>query len=488
MLNKQCNVHLGPTIDLGTTCRFHLVLIILRGREGMNSPSDHSGRVIPRRNVIQAGAALAVAGVLPLLDACAGKAATAASAAKPTTAPAVLSNKPLEITYGQFEVFKTQWDMHVAIINEFNKTNPKIHVKLEGPTYQKMQIEVAAHDAQDLVNTYNELTLGPKGALIDQAPFIQADKNLQTSILIPDALHYYEYKGKIYGSPTAIATQPCLFYNEDLFKKAGVKPPSDTVWTFDEYTQAAVKLQKAFGANSNIFASQPLDNWDYAVYANGGRVWSPGGTQLLIGSKEARAAYKWSWDLSLKYKVTPSQSEVKSIGGQGGIVTMFQTGHLAMFVGDPYPLSPLKKVTAFKWGVGPGIKGTKHPCQVIIYPLDITVSAKTAEQQQAAFDVINYYATSDFANNQILTTHYGIPARKDWAQKATYPLKVFVDLATNADFIYLERPYPNVSEFTSKYATADWDSVRLGKMTVDEGIDKILADYKTFQAQYKAGF
>lgn len=465
----------------------------------MSLPFDRASQKIPRRQVVRAGTALLAAGAVA---ACSGNATTsgttssgaapttgaAKSGAAPATAPAVISGKPLEITYGQFEIFKTQWDMHVAIVNEFNKTHPKIHVTMKGPTHAKMLTEVAAHTAQDLVNTYSELTLGPKGALIDQSPYIKGAKNFQTEVLNPAALNYYAYQGKVYGSPTAIATEQCLYYNEDLFKKAGVKPPSDTVWTFNDYTEAAVKLQKSFGEGSSTFASAPLDNFDYAVYANGGQVWSDDGTKLLIGSKEARDAYKWSWDLSLKYKVTPSQAQVKSMGGTGGLVTMFQTGHLAMFFSDPYPLSPLKKVTAFKWGVGPGIKGTKHPVHVIIYPLDITTTAKTDEERQAAFDLIDYYATSDFANKQILDTHYGIPFRKDWAAKAEYPLKVFVDLATNADSTFLEKPYPNVSEFNSKYATPDWDAVRLGKMSVDEGIDKILADYKTFMAQYKAGY
>ncbi|MCL4508767.1 MAG: extracellular solute-binding protein [Chloroflexi bacterium] len=464
---------------------------------------------LDRRRLL--GTALGVAGTMasiPLLSAC-GATVTAATAATSSSgtvsatsssaatttatraaqAPPKAGSKALTITYGQFEVFKTQWDMHVAIINEFNKTHPNIYVKLQGPTYQKMLTEVAAHDAPDLVNTYSELTLGPKGALIDQSAFIARDKKYEQLALVPQALHYYEYKGKIYGAPTAIATQQCLYYNEDLLKKAGVKPPSDTVWTFQEYTDAALKLQKSFGANSNIFASAPLNNFDYAVYANGGRVWSSDGTQLLIGSKEARDAYQWSWDLLLKHKVAPAQAEVSSLGGTGGLVTMFETGHLAMFFSDPYPLSPLKKVTAFKWGVGPGIKGTKHPCQVIIYPLDITTTAKTEQERQAAFDVIDYYATSDFANNQILTTHYGIPFRKDWAAKAKYPLKVFVDLATHNDFVYLERPYPNVSEFNTKYATPVWQSVALGKLPVNAAIDKILADYKTFMQQYnKTGY
>lgn len=418
----------------------------------------------------------------------AAKAATSTTISRKAQAPLKSGSKALVITYGQFEVFKTQWDMHVAIINEFNKTHPNIYVKLQGPTYQKMITEVAAHDAPDLVNTYQELSLGQKGALLDQSAFIARDKKYEQVALVPKAIQYYEYKGKIYGAPTAIATQQCLYYNEDLLKKAGVKPPSDTVWTFDEYTNAALKLQKSFGANSNIYASAPLNNWDYAVYANGGRVWSSDGTQLLIGSKEARAAYQWSWDLLLKYKVAPTASVVSSLGGTGGLVTMFETGHLAMFFSDPYPLSPLKKVTAFKWGVGPGIKGTKHPCQVIIYPLDMTTTAKTQEERQAAFDVIDYYATSDFANNQILTTHYGIPFRKDWAEKAKYPLSVFVDLAKHNDFIYLERPYPNISEFNTKYATPTWQSVALGKTAVPAAIDKILADYKTFQQQYKSGY
>ncbi|WP_433519533.1 ABC transporter substrate-binding protein [Nonomuraea sp. CA-143628] len=61
----------------------------------------------------------------------------------------------------------------------------------------------------------------------------------------PGALSVMEYGGKLYGLPYDIATM-LLFYNADLFKKAGIEPPTNT-WTIDQFEAAAKTITEKTG-------------------------------------------------------------------------------------------------------------------------------------------------------------------------------------------------------------------------------------------------
>ena len=57
----------------------------------------------------------------------------------------------------------------------------------------------------------------------------------------PGALEAYTYKGKLYGIPMSMSVHVMLL-NLDHFAEAGVEPPENGRWTWDEFVEKAKAL------------------------------------------------------------------------------------------------------------------------------------------------------------------------------------------------------------------------------------------------------
>ena len=108
------------------------------------------------------------------------------------------------------------------------------------------------------------------------------------------------YKGKCYGVPWFAETR-VLFYNVDMFKKAGVQPPK----THDELLEVAEKIIKTFGEGSAIAlagtnAWDLLHNWSIILWANGGQLLTNDNKYAMFNNEAGVSAMKWYVDLVRK--------------------------------------------------------------------------------------------------------------------------------------------------------------------------------------------
>lgn len=155
--------------------------------------------------------------------------------------------------------------------------------------------------------------------------------------------------GKYSALPYALVTT-VLYYNKDMFDKAGVAYPSSS-WTWDDFRNAAKKLTVVkdgkvqqygfwfFGRYSNI------ESW---VFANGGSLIDPK-THAYKPDAKAMEAMRFLTDLVLKDKVAPAKKEMSAFRYQD----VFPQQQAAMWVDGSWFIENNRSIAGdkFKWDI-----------------------------------------------------------------------------------------------------------------------------------------
>ncbi|MBD7984773.1 ABC transporter substrate-binding protein [Sporosarcina sp. Sa2YVA2] len=136
-----------------------------------------------------------------------------------------------------------------------------------------------------------------------------------------NALEAYTHDGKLYGIPSSITLHTMLL-NLDLFKEAGVEPPKDGKWTYDEFLDTAEKLTfdrdddgktDVYGFSTYIMPGY-YEAWPF-FYKNGGSPLNEDMTEFTFDSPETVQAIQDLADLKLKHKVAPETHGGNDVGG-----------------------------------------------------------------------------------------------------------------------------------------------------------------------------
>lgn len=164
--------------------------------------------------------------------------------------------------------------MH-SLLDKFQKENPDIEVKLQQLSwdygFDKIVLSVAASNAPDICELGTDWVpkFSSSGVLLDVTDQMA---DIKDQYLLWEAV---TYNNRLYGAPWLAGTR-VLFYNRDLFFKAGLNPDRPPA-TWDELLYAAKKIKElgpdyyGFG----IFAAEPYAPWQEFLpfaWANGGDV------------------------------------------------------------------------------------------------------------------------------------------------------------------------------------------------------------------------
>jgi multiple sugar transport system substrate-binding protein len=182
----------------------------------------------------------------------------------------------------------------------------------------KMRTLIAGGSPPDVMRINDDFVRGfsEQGALLDLKPYIDKDKLDTTQF----AKETFEFPKQPDGSHTAwvLGYEPRLiFYNVDLFKKAGVPLPpttwSPTGWTWADFEDRAKKLtdpsKKQYGAL--VYLDTGYEQTFTVNHGSQTGIFSTDGTQFTLpGSKEVEAL-QWATDLTCKYMVQPQWSAMQ---------------------------------------------------------------------------------------------------------------------------------------------------------------------------------
>ncbi|MFI6601622.1 ABC transporter substrate-binding protein [Nonomuraea sp. NPDC050536] len=233
------------------------------------------------------------------------------------------------------------------IIAGFEKENPKIHIQVETAPFDqyftKLQTSIAGGTAPDAfeLNYENFVTYASAGSLLDLNT-VAGDGD--PSVYAQESLNAFKHDGKQYALPASFSTV-VLFYNKDLFKKAGVAEPTAD-WTWKDEQAAAAKLtDKKKGIYGDF---QPVQFFEFykTLKQAGGEFLTPDGKKSAFDSPAGVKAATW---LASKVgKTMPTEAE---IGGTADYDTnLFKSGKLAMWHNGIWQFAGLKDVP-FGWDV-----------------------------------------------------------------------------------------------------------------------------------------
>lgn len=393
----------------------------------------------------------------------------------------------------------TTWDnsstqiYRVPFVKEFERLHPNIKIKfLDIPAvqyYAKLQTMIAGGTPPDAAYlAYDQIPIfATKKAIQPLEPYLANSNDFDFSEYYPRVVDMLQYQNNIYAVSRDF-TVFGLYYNKDMFDKAGLSYPDET-WDWRKFLDAAKRLTKDTNGDGKIdqygFSPEPwLDSFIYWLWENGGEVISEDLKTCIINKPEAVEALQFVTDMRTKYKVAPSVI-VTQQPGQGSIELM-TSGKLGMYINGSWMISELRNKAKFKWDVAPVPKGPKGRATVL-FTVGMVIPTGSKHQEEA-WEFLKYLGgtagQSFFGNTKIAS---GIPAIKTIAESTVFedpnlpPEHIGVLLQAASDYARPMRLVPQMNE-VYEVLTPATDRLWIGKITakqmaaeVKPQLDKILA-------------
>jgi multiple sugar transport system substrate-binding protein len=337
-------------------------------------------------------------------------AAATAALALVLTAPSAFA---VEIQYWQY-VFDTRVQAMNELIKAFEAENPGITVKQVTFPYADYQTRLIAAKAAGKGPEVMQLFYGWLDNFVSGKLIQPLSKER-----FPDAAIEKDFfpivsamarGGNYYGLPTAVRSM-ALFYNKDLFQKAGLdpdKPPQ----TFVELIAAAKAIAKRDASGSYQQVGIAFDvarqdhNWwrEILVRQFGGKPYSDDGRTVAYDSEGGRKALEFYTGLQKEHLV-----------GQEGFMdegqAAFRAGLAGMVVDGTFRIASYQTIQSFKWGVAelPTNNGVKS--NFGSYFANAIGTSATGEKLAAAEKFLAFIA-SEKAMNLWMQKVGELPARR----------------------------------------------------------------------------
>ncbi|MER8489535.1 sugar ABC transporter substrate-binding protein [Mesorhizobium australicum] len=331
---------------------------------------------------------------------------------------------------------------------EFEAKNPGITVKFEVVPWdvllQKLTTDLTA-------GTNADLSIIGTRWLID---FVQQDvAEPLDSYITPDFkgrfidtfLSPSIMGGKTYGLPIA-ASARAMYYNKELFEKAGIAKPPAT-WTELQEDARKIKAQGAFGFGLQGKEIETDVYYYYAMWSQGTEILNKDGTSGLStpGALEAAKLYKSMIDEGLTEPgVTSNNRE--------DVQNLFKQGKVGMMITAPFLSNQIKdEAPSLKYGVaaipaGPtGARGTYGVT-------DSMIMFKNSKNKDEAWKLMDFLFTTE--QRAKFTQGEGfLPVNKEEAKMDYYinnaDLAAFTALLPDARFAPVIPGWEEVAQITS---------------------------------------
>jgi multiple sugar transport system substrate-binding protein len=251
------------------------------------------------------------------------------------------------------------WDQngtaaYQTLFAEFEAQNPGIKINMVitpwADYWTKLQTALPTGTGPDVfwLNHPNAVSYLPTGLVMDLES-VAADihfENFDKKFYDPFTLG-----GKRYGVPI-FWDATILYYNKELFDKAGLAYPTEN-WTWADLFGAAGKLTVKNGNNTSQYGMaidiSPQSGFSNFVLQNGGRLFSDDRMRCVINSPEGREAMQAQLDIIHKYGYAPTVQVMQETTK----TTLFQSGTVAMVTHHTAILKQFAEVLGQKLGIAP---------------------------------------------------------------------------------------------------------------------------------------
>jgi multiple sugar transport system substrate-binding protein len=313
----------------------------------------------------------------------------------------------------------------MAILNpllaQFKREHPEIPLEvmhIPDKYFQKLHTLIAANLAPDVmfVNNIQFPVYAANQAFLPLEPFLSHSTVLKAADFYPQTLEGFRWQGHLQGIPRD-ASNMVVYYNRDLFARAGLKPPTPD-WTLTDMLAHAQKLThdsngdghpETFGMSfQNHFLF-----WTPYLWSHGGDFFSPDRRKAALESPQALKGIQFHADLRHRHHVAPTSAEA----GSSTMSQLFVQGRLAMIVNGRWAVPLYRQKLNFKWDIVPFPRGPAG--SIVDADASGWVISRHSRRPQQAWQLIEFLAARGAAE---AFTRPGliIPARRDVAESDVF--------------------------------------------------------------------
>jgi multiple sugar transport system substrate-binding protein len=222
------------------------------------------------------------------------------------------------------------------IVAEYDKKHPEVSISVVGGIDDtKIVSAIRGGNAADVTSSFDSTNVGnycTSGAWLDLRPMLKKD-NVSLGLFPKTSVYYTSYKGVQCALPLLADTWG-LYYNQALFKKAGLTHPPKT---FDELTAYAKKLTQknkdgslkvvGFNPARTFYAENSAVNYGHLF----GAKWLDAKGKSNLSKDPGWAKYlRWSKGLIDWYGADKLKRWQAKVGDEFSASNAFETGKLAM--------------------------------------------------------------------------------------------------------------------------------------------------------------
>ena len=291
-----------------------------------------------------AATAAVACGVALALSGCSG--GTGASTAGGSSGGAPVTSIKLVAAEYSKDNTAAFWNKFAAAYKAKTGTDLDVQIVSWDDIDQQSSTMIQTNAAPDILNL-NAYASYAKDGLLYSSDDVLSDS--VKSDLLPNFVKSGTYQGKMYGMPD-LSSARALFYNKDLFAKAGIAAPPKT---WDEFEAAAKKIT-ALG-DGDVGYAMPLGpeeaQAEFSIWMfNNGGDWKTNG-QWSINSPQNVDTLTFLKSLSVTDKVT--QNNPGKTNRTDGAFPLFQSGKAGMVVGFSPLAASLDKDAKVNYGTAP---------------------------------------------------------------------------------------------------------------------------------------
>jgi multiple sugar transport system substrate-binding protein len=407
--------------------------------------------------------------------------AAPAEAEEPAEAPAQVEEvqEPVKLTL-------TMWgsqldvDTYTKRVEMAKEKYPNISVEvIYIPTdyAQKLQTMIAGGTGPDIMELAEDATTyASKGQIIPLDEFINQSGTDIKSRFAPGMIDWFTYEGKLYAMPDRSGAM-ILYYNKDMFDKAGVAYPSKS-WTWNDFLTAAQALTIRDGDEVTQYGFANISWWPYwmsFMWANGGGIFDETGMPA-VNTPENIDAVQFYNDLVWKHQVSPTPEEYANMGNPGPD-QLFAQKKLAMELTGFWNLQSLKDVPDLNWDIAPMWQQKQGATPAFGNGLAISKDSKHPEE---AYKVLEFLSSVE-GQMPIIENFEDAPANLEAQASDAFLKPTFTDkpismsaFKDSADMIFIPF-HPRWNEMM-KVFDDNLSEVWLNQKDVKTALDTIQAD------------
>jgi multiple sugar transport system substrate-binding protein len=288
-----------------------------------------------------------------------------------------------------------------ALVTLYQQRHPGQTVNLVGipgdtDLQGRLAADIAAGTPADvIVQSYTNVPrLASRGLLAPLAPYLAASRSLKLTDFPSEVYSPFIFGRQLECVPLS-ASGLVVYYNKDLFQKAGLAVPGNR-WTKQAFVADAQALtrdtngdgqpdQYGLGLSPSLLDLTPFI-WQLKGSLVDNEAWP---TELAMGAPAVLTATTWLVSLQTHDHLVPDQqAELAASSDQ-----RFQDGSLAMIINTPASVPAYRQITAFDWDVAPLPTNNATPTNVLVAD-GLCLTAASANKT-AAWQFIEFAASAE---------------------------------------------------------------------------------------------